>query len=132
MCAMLWPSCWECFLCSSPAVNFALGQEHTSSLMAETNQEAERLTAGPTVMPPALPSRPSRGRPPRAPQRRSPATAWAEGPQLNAAPSPPACGGACPAPAPGALHRTKRRGGTETVRAERHGSDRCDRSERMI
>jgi hypothetical protein len=66
--AMLWPSCWECFLCSSPAVNFALGQEHTSSLMAETNQEAERLTAGPTVMPPALPSRPSRGRPPRAPQ----------------------------------------------------------------
>jgi hypothetical protein len=114
--AMLWPSCWECFLCSSPAVNFALGQEHTSSLMAETNQEAERLTAGPTVMPPALPSRPSRGRPPRAPQRRS----------------PPACGGACPAPAPGALHRTKRRGGTETVRAERHGSDRYDRSERII
>ena len=52
--AMLWPSCWECFLCSSPAVNFALGQEHTSSLMAETNQEAERLTAGPTVMPPRL------------------------------------------------------------------------------
>jgi hypothetical protein len=30
----LWPSCCECFLCSSPAVNFALGQEHTSSLMA--------------------------------------------------------------------------------------------------
>ena len=69
--AMLWPSCWECFLCSSPAVNFALGQEHTSSLMAETNQEAERLTAGPTVMPPALPSRPSRGRSPRLRRRRA-------------------------------------------------------------
>ena len=35
--------------------------------MAETNQEAERLTAGPTVMPPALPSHPSRGRPPGPP-----------------------------------------------------------------
>jgi hypothetical protein len=65
---------------------------------------------------PRLRCRPSRGRPPRAPQRRS----------------PPACGGTCPAPAPGALHRTKRRGGTETVRDERHGSDRCDRSERVI
>jgi hypothetical protein len=65
---------------------------------------------------PRLRCRPSRGRPPRAPQRRS----------------PPACGGTCPAPAPGALHRTKRRGGTETVRDERHGSDRCDRRERMI
>ena len=35
-------------------------------------------------------------------------------------------------PSPGALHRTKRRGGAETVRDERHGSDRCDRSERII
>lgn len=49
--------------------------------------KVDRGTDGHT--PPALPSRPSRGRPPRAPQRRS----------------PPACGGACPAPAQVALHR---------------------------
>jgi hypothetical protein len=63
------------------------------------------LTAGPTVMPPAVPSRPSRGRPPRAPQRRS----------------PPACGGTCPAPAPGALCSAR---GTACLRGERRTGPR--------
>src|SRR6266516_4203642 len=61
------------------------------------------------------------GRPPRAPLRRAPATAsaegaqfnvppfpataWAEGPQLNAAPSPPPSCTACPAPAIAALDK---------------------------
>src|SRR2546428_11045090 len=61
------------------------------------------------------------GRPPRAPLRRAPATAsaegaqfnvppfpataWAEGPQLNAARSPPPSCAACPARATAALGR---------------------------
>src|SRR6266704_94914 len=55
--------------------------------------------------PPALSSPPSRGRPLRAPQRRAPATASAEGRLIKGGPSPPACCGAGPAPANVALHR---------------------------
>jgi hypothetical protein len=63
---------------------------------------AQQSVAGfaPRLFQPPVP-RPS----PQGPQRRVPATASAEGVQVNGRPFPPACCGACPALANVALHR---------------------------